>query len=130
VEAIGLYDVPVRSSNAAERLERGVIHVPQTPMPWEERAQKNVYLAGHRISYPGTGSRPVFYNPDKRAQSDSVALKEGSGNAYEHRVSEVSVVEPNDDWVADPVRERDMVTPQTCTMPDFENGLIVRADRV
>jgi sortase A len=107
-----------------------VIPVPQTPMPWEERAQKNVYLVGHRLGYPGTGSRLVFYNPDKRARSDSVVLKEGSGNAHEHRVSEAFVVEPNDDWVADPARERDMVTPQTCTMPDFENGLIVRADRV
>ena len=129
VEAIGLYDVPVISSSAEEALDRGVIHVPQTPMPWEERAQKNVYLAGHRLGYPGTGSRLVFYNLDRLARGDSVTLEDRSGNAYEYRVSEVFVVEPNDDWVVDPVRGRDMVTLQTCTMPDFENRLIVRADR-
>jgi sortase (surface protein transpeptidase) len=31
--------------------------------------------------------------------------------------------------VVDPVRGRDVVTLQACTMPDFENRLIVRADR-
>jgi sortase (surface protein transpeptidase) len=45
-------------------------------------------------------------------------------------VSEVFVVEPNEDWVVDPVWRRGMVTLQTCTMPDLENRLIVRADRV
>ena len=130
VEAIGLYDVPVISSSAEEALDRGVIHIPQTPMPWEERRQKNVYLAGHRLGYPGTGSRLVFYELDKLARGDAVILEDRSDNAYEYRVSEVFVVEPNDDWVVDPVRDRDMVTLQTCTMPDFENRLIVRADRV
>ena len=129
MEAIGLYDVPVISSSAEEALDRGVIHIPQTPMPWEERRQKNVYLAGHRLGYPGTGSRLVFYNLDKLTCGDSVTLRDRSGNVYEYRVSEIFVVEPNDDWVVDPVRDRDTVTLQTCTMPDFENRLIVRADR-
>ena len=129
VEAIGLYDVPVISSSAEEALDRGVIHIPQTLMPWEERRQKNVYLAGHRLGYPGTGSRLVFYDLDKLTRGDSVTLRDRSGNVYEYRVSEIFVVEPNDDWVVDPVRDRDTVTLQTCTMPDFENRLIVRADR-
>jgi sortase A len=129
VEAIGLYEVPVISSNNEEDLDNGVIHVPQTPMPWEERQQKNVYLAGHRLGYPGTGSRLVFYNLDKLADGDTVVLKDRSGTAYEYRVSEVFVVEPNADWAVDPVRGRDMVTLQTCTFPAFENRLIVRADR-
>ncbi len=129
VEAIGLYDVPVISSSAEEALDRGVIHIPQTPMPWEERRQKNVYLAGHRLGYPGTGSRLVFYGLDKLTRGDSVTLRDRSGNVYAYRVSEIFVVEPNDDWVVDPVRDRDTVTLQTCTMPDFENRLIVRADR-
>ena len=130
VSAIGLYDVPVINSNSEEALERGVIHVPQTPMPWDDREQKNVYLAGHRLGYPDTGSRLVFYDLDKLSADDSVVLKDRSGNTYEYRVSEVFVVDPNADWAVDPVRGRDMVTLQTCTMPDFENRLIVRADRV
>ena len=39
------------------------------------------------------------------------------------------MVEPDADWVVDPVRGRDMVTLQTCTFPTFENRLIIRADR-
>jgi hypothetical protein len=50
VEAIGLYEVPVIDSDSQEALDRGVIYLPQTPMPWEEREQKNVFLA------PATGS--------------------------------------------------------------------------
>jgi len=129
VEAIGLYDVPVISSSSEEALDNGVIHVPQTPMPWEEREQKNVYLAGHRLGFPGTGSRLVFYNLDKLSGGDTVTLRDRSGTVYEYRVSEVFVVEPNADWAVDPVRGRDMVTLQTCTFPNFENRLIVRADR-
>ena len=129
VEAIGLYDVPVISSSNEEDLDRGVIHVPQTPMPWEERDQKNVYLAGHRLGFPGTGSRLVFYNLDKLKRGDRVVLEDGRGDPYEYRVSEVFVVGPEASWVVDPVRGRDMVTLQTCTFPDLKNRLIVRADR-
>ena len=56
-------------------------------------------------------------------------MKDRSGTEYEYQVSESFVVEPDADWVVDPVRGRDMVTLQTCTFPNFENRLIVRADR-
>ena len=46
-----------------------------------------------------------------------------------YKVSEVFMVGTNDDWVVDPVRERDMVTLQTCTLPDLQRRIIVRADR-
>ena len=130
VDAIGLNDVPVINANTQEALDVGVIHFPQTPMPWEERDQKNVYLAGHRLGWEGTGSRLVFYNLDKLKEGDSVVLEDSLGEPYEYRVSEVFVVEPDADWVVDPVRGRDMVTLQTCTFPDLLNRLIVRADRV
>ena len=78
----------------------------------------------------GTGSRLVFYNLNKLKKGDMVTLKDSSGTAYDYRVSEVFVAEPNADWAADPVQGRDIVTLQTCTMPEFRNRLIVRADRV
>ena len=56
-------------------------------------------------------------------------LRDGRGDYYQYKVNEVFVVEPGADWVVDPIRDRDMVTLQTCTMPDFQNRLIVRADR-
>ena len=130
VDAIGLYDVPVINANTQEALDVGVIHFPQSPMPWEERDQKNVYLAGHRLGWEGTGSRLVFYNLDKLKAGDTVVLEDSLGEPYEYRVSEAFVVEPEADWVVDPVRGRDTVTLQTCTFPDLLNRLIVRADRV
>jgi sortase A len=130
VEAIGLYDVPIINENSQQALDNGVIHFPQTPMPWEERQQKNVYLAGHRLGWPGTGSRLVFYNLDKLKVGDAIVLRDSLGEPYEYRVSEVFVVEPGAEWVVDPVRGRDMVTLQTCTFPDLVNRLIVRANRV
>jgi sortase A len=130
VDAIGLYDVPVINANTQEALDVGVIHFPQSPMPWEEREQKNVYLAGHRLGWEGTGSRLVFYNLDKLKAGDTVVLEDSLGEPYEYRVSEAFVVEPDADWVVDPVRGRDTVTLQTCTFPDLLNRLIVRADRV
>ncbi len=130
VDAIGLHEVPVINSEAQDALDRGVIHLPETPMPWDERPQKNVYLAGHRLGYEGTGSRLVFYNLDKLKKGDSIVLEDGSGTPYEYEVSEVFVAKPEADWVVDPVRGRDMVTLQTCVYPEFKNRLIVRADRV
>ncbi len=129
MESLSVYDAPVMDSASEEALEQGVIHVPETPMPWDERRQKNVYLAGHRLGYPGTGSRMIFFNLDKLAKGDSIILKDRSGTVYEYEVSEIFVVDPNADWAMDPVRDRDMLTLQTCTYPTFENRIIVRADR-
>src|SRR5918995_1646839 len=42
VEAMGLHGVPVISSKSPQALDNGVIHHPQTPLPWDERQQKNV----------------------------------------------------------------------------------------
>ena len=58
-----------------------------------------------------------------------MVFEDSLGESYEYRVSEVFVVGPDAEWVVDPVRGRDMVTRQTGTMPDFENRLIIRADR-
>jgi hypothetical protein len=64
IGAIGIYDVPVITSNTRQALDSGVIHVPETDVPWDGDPQKNVYIAGHRLGYPGTGSRLIFYNLD------------------------------------------------------------------
>ena len=130
VEALGLYDVPILSSDSTEALDAGAVHVPGTSFPWDGGAQRNVYLAGHRLGYEGTGSRLLFYNLDKLGRGDEVVL-EGRGQVYRYRVSDLFVVGPDARWVMGQVRDRDMVTLQTCTpIPTFENRLIVRADRV
>jgi len=131
IEAIGIYDAPVFDSDGRWALANGVAHNPQTSLPWSQSAQRNVYLAGHRMGFRGTWSRMIFYNLDKLDTGDEVLLKDRAGNSYRYRVSEVFITDPKDVWVMGQVRGRDMVTLQTCTpYPTFEKRLIVRADRV
>jgi sortase A len=131
IEALGIHDAPVFDSFGRWALANGVAHHPKTSLPWTRSAQRNVYLAGHRMGYRGTWSRLIFYNLDKLKKGDEVLLKDRSGRSYRYRVSEVFITDPTDVWVMGQVRGRDMVTLQTCTpYPTFEKRLIVRADRV
>ncbi|ABG05459.1 peptidase C60, sortase A and B [Rubrobacter xylanophilus DSM 9941] len=131
VEDIGLYRAPVWNTDARWALDSGVIHVPETSLPWSETPERNVYLAGHRLGYPGTGSRLIFYRLDELERGDRVLLEDRRGRRYEYRVTQKFVVGPRDSWVMGRVRGRDMVTLQTCTpIPAFDRRLIVRADRV
>ena len=82
ISALEIYNAPVLDSTSPEALSSGVVHVPETPMPWDGGQQKNVYLAGHRVGLPGTTSRVLFYHLDKIAIGDSVVLKDRSGNTY------------------------------------------------
>ena len=131
IEAMGIYDVPVFDSFGRWALAKGVAHNPQTSLPWSPTAQRNVYLAGHRMGYRGTWSRMIFYNLDKLKEGDKVVLKDRAGTTYRYRVREVFITDPKAVWVMGQVRGRDMVTLQTCTpYPTFEKRLIVRAERV
>ena len=131
VEAMGLQDVPVFNSDTESALAQGVIHEPETSLPWSNTPETNVFLAGHRLGYRGTSSRLVFYNLNQLGKGDWVVLKDRDGKAYTYRVSEVFVVDPTEVWVMGKVVGRDMVTLQTCTpYPTFEKRLIVRANRV
>jgi sortase A len=131
IEALGIHDAPVFDSKSQWALAKGVAHHPQTSLPWSQSAQRNIYLAGHRMGYRGTWSRMLFYNLHKLKRGDEVVLKDRAGTSYRYRVSEVFITDPKAVWVMGQVRGRDMVTLQTCTpYPTFEKRLIVRADRV
>jgi sortase A len=110
IEAIGIHDAPVFDSDSQWALANGVAHNPQTSLPWSQSAQRNVYLAGHRMGFRGTWSRMIFYNLDKLKEGDKVVLKDRSGRCYRYRVSEVLVTDPTDVWMMGQVRGRDMVT--------------------
>ena len=129
IEALGLYDVPVMSSADLGVLDRGLMHEPETSLPWDGGAQRNVFVAGHYLGYPGTASHLVFYNLDKLGRGDGVVLEDRRGRAYRYRVSEIFDAAPEDSWAMGQVRDRDMLTLQTCIPPTFEDRLIVRADR-
>jgi sortase A len=130
IEAIGLYGVPVLSSDSLEALDASLMHVPETSLPWDEGAQRNVYIAGHYLGWPGTASRLVFYNLDKLKEGDRVVLEDGWGRIYEYRVSESFTAWPEESWVMGQELNRDMVTLQTCIPPTFEERFVVQADRV
>jgi sortase A len=131
IKAIDLYNVPVFNSDSQWAFSNGVVHEPETSLPWSNTAQRNVYLAAHRFGYYGTSSRLVFFKLDELREGDKVVLKTRSDKTYTYRVSEVFVVDPTDTWVMGQVLDRDIVTLQTCTpIPTFEKRLIVRADRV
>ncbi len=131
IGSIGLYDVPVLRSNTQSALDNGVIHARGTSMPWSGTPERNVYLAGHRLGWPGTGSHLVFYRLGELDKGDEISLKSRSGGRYVYRVTDAFVVNPDDTWVMGRVRGRDMLTLQTCTpIPGFQKRLIVRAERV
>jgi sortase A len=131
IDALGIRNAPVFSSTSRSALENGVAHLPGTSFPWSGGAQRNVYLAAHRLGYEGTGSRLIFYRLNRLAEGDEVVLKDRDSRKYRYRVTETFVVNSGEDWVTGQVRGRDMVTLQTCTpIPTFDKRLIVRADRI
>jgi sortase A len=130
VEALGLYDVPVISSDSLQALDTSLMHVPETSLPWDSSPHRNVYISGHYLGWPGTASRLVFYNLDKLQNGDEVILEDAGGNIYRYQVSESFSAWPDDSWVMGQEVGRDMVTLQTCIPPTFAERLVVRADRV
>ena len=131
INPLGLNNVPVMNSDSTRALDQGVIHHPETSFPWSNTPERNVYLAGHRLGWPGTGSHLVFYQLDELSRGDRVTLRDREGRSYNYRVIESFVVGPYDSWVMGRVRGRDLLTLQTCTpIPSFHKRLIVRAERV
>ncbi len=131
VQSLGLYDVPVLNSDNQWALNNGVGHVPETSLPWSQTPERNVYLVGHRLGWPGTGSHLVFYRLNDLGDGDEIQLRDRDGVRYKYRVIDTFVVDPADTWVMGRVRGRDLLTLQTCTpIPAFDKRLIVRAERV
>jgi sortase A len=131
VSSIGLNNVPVLNSMTTRALDKGVVHLPDTSLPWSQTPERNVYMAGHRLGWPGTGSHLVFYRLNELDGGERVTLRDRRGTRYTYRVIESFTVGPEDDWVTGRVRGRDLLTLQTCTpIPTFEKRLIVRAERI
>ncbi len=104
------------------------LHLKGTGFPWQEEA--NVYMAGHRLGYPGTDSFLAFYDQDNIENGDEIYVTDANGKEYTYRVFENLVVNPEDVWVMDPVPGKNILTLQTCTLPDYSQRLITRAELV
>ena len=120
-------DIPVYNGAPGDKgkLAAGVLHLEDTGFPWEKEA--NVYIAGHRLGYPRTKSWLVFWNLNMLRRGDRVILEDAKGRRYVYRVFDKLVVGPNDASVKKPIKGKNIVTLQTCTLPNYKQRLIVQA---
>jgi sortase A len=121
-------DVPVYDGRRGDEtaLRNGTLHVKGTGYPWQRVA--NVYIAGHRLGFPGTKSHLVFWDLDKLENGDEVILTDANGTTYTYEVFKKFVVSPKDVHVMRPVAGKNIVSLQTCTLPDYAKRLIVQAE--
>jgi sortase A len=101
------------------------VHVRGTGSPWQRVA--NVYIAGHRLGYVGTPSWLAFWDLNKMEVGDKVFVTDSMGRRYVYRVFKEFIVDPDDVHVTRPVKGKNVLTLQTCTLPDYSRRLIVRA---
>jgi sortase A len=121
-------EVPVYNGPAGDKeaLHDGALHLRGTGFPWQRGA--NVYVAGHRLGFPGTKSYLVFWDLNELENGNEVILTDANGTRYTYEVFKKSIVNPSAYFVTRPVAGRSIVTLQTCTLPDYKQRLIVQAE--
>jgi sortase A len=97
-----------------------------TGFPWQDVA--NVYIAGHRVGYPGTKSNLVFWDLDKLEKGDEIFLTDADGTRYTYEVFEKRVISPHTVSIMRPTKGKNIVSLQTCTLPDYSHRLIVQGE--
>jgi len=118
----------VRGTDMQTLGSHAAIHLAGTGFPWNEEA--NVYLAGHRLGYPRTDSFLAFFDLNKLEAGDEVYITDSDGTKYTYEVFKEFTVSPTDLSVTDPVDGKNILTLQTCTLPDYSQRLIVQAELV
>jgi sortase A len=114
-----------KGTNEALFHDHAAVHLRDTGFPWQKTA--NVYIAGHRIGFPGTDSNLAFYDLENLKKGDKVYLEDAEGREYTYQVFAKLVVEPADLSVLRPIKGKNIVSLQTCTLPDYTNRVIYRA---
>ena len=112
-------------TNEALFRDHAAVHLRDTGFPWQRTA--NVYIAGHRIGFPGTDSNLAFYDLEDLEKGDKVYLEDAKGREYTYQVFGKLVVEPANLSVLRPIKGKNIVSLQTCTLPDYTNRVIYRA---
>jgi sortase A len=108
--------------------KHAAVHLRGTGNPWDRQA--NVYIAGHRLGFPGTDSWLSFWDLNVLDKGDRVLITDSAGKRYVYRVFKTFVVGPEDVSVTRPLQGRNIVSLQTCTLPDYSRRLIVQAEKV
>jgi sortase A len=102
------------------------VHLKRTGWPWAKEA--NVYIAGHRLGYKNTDSWLAFWDLNKLEKGDEFYITDSEGRKYTYEVFRKFIVTPNTLSVLNPVKGKNIVTLQTCTLPDYKNRLLVRGE--
>jgi sortase A len=123
VEDLPVYDAPWDSEAA---LDTSASHLDSSGFPWQEGA--NVYITGHRMGFPGARSFLVFYDLDALENGDEILLTDSDGTTYTYEVFNEYVWDPFDWTPTEPVPGKNVITLQTCTLPDYTQRLIVQGE--
>jgi sortase A len=124
VDDVPVYTGPVNDKGA---LHDGTLHLNSTGFPWQRGA--NVYIAGHRMGFPGTRSYLVFWDLNTLEDGDRVILTDANGTRYTYSVFNSVIVSPdNASFITRPVPGKSIISLQTCTLPDYAQRLIVQAE--
>jgi sortase A len=108
--------------------DHAAVHLRGTGSPWDRHP--NVYIAGHRLGFPGTNSWLAFWDLNVLHKGDMIYLRDAAGDRYAYRVFRRFIVGPNQVSVTRPLPGRNIVSLQTCTLPDYSERLIVQAEKV
>jgi len=120
-------EIPVgKGTDEALLRDNAAVHLPFTGFPWQEEA--NIYIAGHRIGYPGTNSDLAFYDLEDLVNGDEIFLEDAEGRQYTYEVFNKKIVEPTDLSVLKRVEGKNIVTLQTCTLPDYADRVVYQAE--
>ena len=102
------------------------VHIKYTGFPWDKEG--NVYIAGHRLGYQNTNSYLAFWDLNKLEEGDEFYITDSEGRKYTYEVFRKFVATPDNLSVLNPVEGKNIVTLQTCTLPDYTNRLLVRGE--
>jgi sortase A len=108
--------------------KHAAVHLHGTGNPWDRQA--NVYIAGHRLGFPGNDSWLSFWDLNVLEKGDRVFITDSEGKRYVYKVFKSFVVDPDEVSVTRPLQGRNIVSLQTCTLPDYSRRLIVQAEKV
>lgn len=125
-------EIPTSEPDEAGLRENVAVRLPGTGLPWREEA--NVYIAGHELGYPFTDSFRAFYDLKEMDEKDRVYLTDAEGTEYTYEVFEVVIVQPEELWVLEPVRGKNIVSLQVSETQQKQGDVtpkrVVRAELI
>ncbi|MGB3632979.1 MAG: sortase, partial [Rubrobacteraceae bacterium] len=68
------------------------------------------------------------FDLNKLQNGDKVYVTDANDTRYTYEVFEETVVSPSDLSVTEPIPGKNVITLQTCTLPDYSDRLVVQAE--